>query len=412
MNKLRCIIIVNDYGYVEGGASNVAIETAIALSKYTQYKIYYLCAVGPICKELKDSNIEKCLYISETDCMHMKNHIHGVIFGLYNISFEKTLTDFLSKFNNIETLVHVHTWTKACSSVIFKVTAEKKFHTIVTLHDYFMSCPNGGFYNYKKQKICRKVPLSFKCITSNCDSRNYAFKLYRILRSIIQINNIESNYLHLIYISQFSKKKLKPYIESEKQIDSYFLHDPVSFPNWRNRVEAEKNTIFLYVGRLSEEKGIKLFCDAISKLNLKGCVIGDGNLLSDLKQKYPNIQFLGWMNHSNIEDYFKITRCLIFPSQWYETLGLTVLEANAVGLPCIVPDENASSDNIKDGINGLIFHTGSINSLINTIKKTLDNGLISSMSKESFNNFDKKKWNIETYTRKLVNIYKSIINHI
>lgn len=412
MNKLRNIIIVNDYGYVEGGASNVAIETAIALSKYTQYKIYYFCTVGPICKELKNSNIEKCIYISETDCMHMKNHLHGIISGLYNIDFKKTFTKFLSEFNNDETIIHIHTWTKACSSIIFKIAAEKKIHTIVTLHDYFMSCPNGGFYNYKQQKICRKTPLSFKCVISNCDSRSYIFKTYRILRSIIQISNINFNYLHLIYISLFSMKKLKPYVEKKKKIDSYILHDPISFSIWRNRVEAEKNNIFLYVGRLSEEKGIRLFCEAISKLNLKGYVIGDGNLLTELKHKYPNIKFLGWMTHSEIENYFKIARCLIFPSQWYETLGLTVLEANAVGLPCIVPDENASSDNIRDEINGLIFHTGNIYSLINTIQKTLDDKLVSFMSQNSFQNFDRHKWSLDTYTKNLVDIYKSIINHI
>ena len=47
-------IIICDYAYIEGGATKVAIQTAIALSNYTDYNIYFFAGCGEPCEELKN----------------------------------------------------------------------------------------------------------------------------------------------------------------------------------------------------------------------------------------------------------------------------------------------------------------------------------------------------------------------
>ena len=51
MENIDTIVILNDFGYINGGAAKVAIQSAIALSN-KGYKVIYFCVVKPIDKEL------------------------------------------------------------------------------------------------------------------------------------------------------------------------------------------------------------------------------------------------------------------------------------------------------------------------------------------------------------------------
>ena len=81
-----------------------------------------------------------------------------------------------------ETVLHVHAWTKVLTSAIFKAAADCGVRIILSVHDYFLSCPNGGCYNFVQGKICTLQPMSFGCVACNCDSRNYVYKIWRCLR--------------------------------------------------------------------------------------------------------------------------------------------------------------------------------------------------------------------------------------
>ena len=76
----------------------------------------------------------------------------------------------LDGFDPHKTIVHVHGWTKSLSSSVVQEALQRDFQIVISLHDYFVACPNGGFYNYKKKHICRLKPLSKACVLSNCDN--------------------------------------------------------------------------------------------------------------------------------------------------------------------------------------------------------------------------------------------------
>ena len=50
------------------------------------------------------------------------------------------------------------------------------------------------------------------------------------------------------------------------------------------KVDPSKNEYYLYVGRVSKEKGVDLFCQAISELDYKGIVVGDVMKAKNIKQ--------------------------------------------------------------------------------------------------------------------------------
>ena len=178
---LKTVVIVTDYGYIEGGAGRVAHETALALKKHG-FRVLFFCAVGPVSEALVGAGIET-ICLQQKDLLNAESKWKGVKQGIYNKKAENGFAEVLEKLNPSETIIHVHTWTKALSSSIFQVAKQKKFKVLLTVHDYFLICPNGGLFHYKKCEICHKKPMSLSCIACNCDARSYLYKLFRVLRN-------------------------------------------------------------------------------------------------------------------------------------------------------------------------------------------------------------------------------------
>lgn len=352
MSKIKNIVIINDFDYVQGGASKVAIDTANLLSD--EYNVYFFSGDSNQSSTLKENIKKVCTNQGET--LKDKNKLRGIINGIYNFKAKNQLKKLLSTLDENETIIHVHGWTKCLSSSVFDISWKLGFKLVLTMHDYFTACPNGGYFNYKKNEICHLKPLSLKCIKCNCDSRNYLFKLYRIIRQFVQNKVVKLNdrLTDVISISDFSEKILRQTLNNKTKI--HRVYNPIDFDEKVEMVDYKKNNYFLYVGRVSKEKGADLFCKSISELNLEGIVVGDGPEKEKLEKKYPKINFVGWKKSDEVKKYMQSAKALIFPSRWYEAAPLTPLEALQYEIPVITSNCNASIDYINNNKNNLIFN--------------------------------------------------------
>lgn len=390
-NELN-VIVVNDFNYIQGGASKVAIDTAKLLYE-NNVNVTLFSATH------KENNYNfKQVCTNQKECL--KDGLRGALRGIYNFKVKKEFTKLLNSFDRKNTIIHVHGWTKSLSSVIFKVAARKKFKIVLTLHDYFTSCPNGGFYNYQKCEICHKNSLTLDCIKTNCDSRNYFVKVYRCIRQFVQKINMKDlkNY---IYISDFSKNILSKNLDG----NFYKLYNPIPKEK-KDIIDITKNDYYVFVGRIDKEKGVELFCEAMERLNKKAKVIGDGTLRESLKDKFKNIDFVGWKNSEEVEEYMMGAKALVFPSRWYEGAPLTILESLALGLPCVVSDKCAAIDFINDG-NGMSFD-GTVEDLIEKIK-IYETKNLKKLSQSAYDNYWKDPFDINKYYKNLIKIYKKIV---
>ncbi len=158
-NKVKNVIVVYDYAFVNGGAAKVAIQSAIGLSR--KFHVCFFAAVGPICEELKNSDVEvKCL---EGNDINSGSRIRAAVECIWNSYAAKAFKEILRQYSSQDTIVHIHGWAKALSSSVISTSTRCGFKTLVTLHDYFTVCPNGGFYNYKTNRICKYNGMSFRC---------------------------------------------------------------------------------------------------------------------------------------------------------------------------------------------------------------------------------------------------------
>lgn len=362
------IVIVNDFGYVDGGASAVAINTAIILSSQG-YRVSFFCGEGPVSKELINSGV-KTICIGSHSINSDPSRFHAAINGIWNARAYRELKHLLQRDEYGNALVHIHTWTKVLTSAVFKASCETGHKTILTVHDYFTICPNGGLYNYQTQSICNLEPMSLGCRKCNCDKRSPAQKQWRVMRQSTQDKWVRNNPLiHYAFVSEFCKDIISPHLKSK--FPYRVIRNPITHLDVRD-TSSEKD-VFLYIGRVAPEKGVDLFCEAVRSIGAKGLVIGAGESLEGLKQQYSDcITFLGWLEIQDMSECgIGHASALIAPSRWYETALLTPLQVLEWGIPCIVPDECAASEYIEDGINGYVFRTGNLKDLIDKMQSIL-----------------------------------------
>lgn len=351
---LKNVVVINDFDYIQGGASKVAIQTANLLKENNpDLNVYFFSGAHDSKSNLRSDVISICT--NQGESLKSKNKLKGAIDNLYNFKVKKLLKELLLTLDRDETIIHVHGWTKCLSSSVFDVAFKMNFKLVLTLHDYFTACPNGGYFNYQKNEIWTVKPFSLKYILNNCDSRNYFFHLYRLLRFFIQdkIVKLNERLTDVITISDFSENILRKTLNPNTHI--HRVYNPIDLDPNREIVDYTKNNYFLYVGRISKEKGVDVFCEGVTKANKEGIVVGDGSELEKLKNKYPNIEFVGWKNSQEVKEYMKKARALVIPSRWYEAAPLTPIEALQYGIPIISSDCNATIDYLKSGKNGTTF---------------------------------------------------------
>lgn len=158
--------------------------------------------------------------------------------------------------------------------------------------------------------------------------------------------------------------------------------------------DSTKNKYYLYVGRIAKEKGVELFCKAISELGYKAIIVGDGSEKRELEEKYPQIEFTGWKDKEEVIKYMEGAKALIFPSIAYETAGLTIVEAQTIGIPCIVNSVCAGTEFV-DKNSGYIFTD--VEDLKEKIKKIDNKKSIDVKSDYEYN-----------YSKKIIEYYKAI----
>ncbi|MBN9082858.1 MAG: glycosyl transferase family 1 [Rhizobiales bacterium 62-17] len=398
------IFILADHAYINGGQSKVAIESALGLAARGR-KVTYFAAVGPVDPRLEQAGIAViCLDQFDIDTTPSKLGFLSQI--IWNRPAERRLEAALAGLDRHETVVHVHAWPKALSPSIGAALKRAGLPCVYTMHEFFLVCPNGGFYDYPRAVTCHRVPLSLSCIATNCDSRNYARKLVRVGRQVVlDHSGLKEAIGHVITISALQDEVSRPYMP--KHPVYHRVDNPIEAQDLGPK--DKPGTGFLYAGRLSREKGIEHFCAAADLAGIAPDIAGDGPLMDELKARYPKANFLGWQKSDAVRAHMRAARALVFPSVWYEGQPLTVYEALALGTPVIVSDVCAGREAVEDGVNGLWFKSGDAQSLAQALRRLSDDGEAARMSRAAYERYWARPLTLDRHLDAIEAIYRQAL---
>ncbi len=400
-------LVLNDYAHVNGGSSAVAMASARGLAA-RGIPTTYFTSVEPIDAALAETRDLRVVCLGGEEIARDPNRLRAFAGGLWNQRARQAFDRELAAHNPAETIVHMHTWTKALSSSVLHLAIQRGFKVLITLHDFFIACPTGGLFLHKTAELCPHRPLSWNCLSCSCDRRHYAHKLWRSARTVLQnqILRIPQGVAHFVGVSEFSAKLMRPWLPSSSRVT--VVRNPVDAVDLSPAPVAE-NVPFLFVGRFSKEKGVLLAAQAVHRLGVPAVFIGDGELAEEARALCPHATFTGWLSPEEIRGWLHRARALLFPPQWYETLGLVVVEAAAAGVPAIISDRCAATDFLPDGERGLHFQHGSLEALCAAITRMQDPALAARLGRNAYDWYWRDPWTIDRHVSDLLALYEQVL---
>lgn len=275
-------------------------------------------------------------------------------------------------------MVHVHNFYYRASPSVFWAAKAAGAHTLLTLHNYRLFCLNG--FMYYNNQIC----------TQCYDAKNFKAGVARKCFK-------DSGLFSLVLAASYGlHKKLQTF---STKIDRYIVINPLQeqfllnsgipkekifakpnfllgFPDTEPISFERRADFYLYVGRLSEEKGIRDLVEAFIQNGKPLKIVGDGPLADWIKERIQgsvheksqdhtksNIEYLAAVPRESLAQLYQSCAALILPSRWFEGQPMTVIEAQSKGAIVIAADSANMRGMITHAEDGYLYAINPVNQL-------------------------------------------------
>ncbi|MBZ5504315.1 MAG: glycosyltransferase family 4 protein [Acidobacteriia bacterium] len=260
-------------------------------------------------------------------------------------------------------ILHVQNFFPLWSPSVYYAASRHQVPVVQTLHNYRLMCVNSLLF--RDQHVCEEClgrMLPWRGVVHACyrDSRAASAVVAGMIGAHKLAGTWQKRVAIYIAVSDFAREK---YITgglpgAKIVVKPNFIHPPPA-------AGSGGGGYALYVGRLSPEKGIKTMLEAwksaTSTVPLK--VVGEGPLAEMViaaGRTCPKVEYLGSKPFFEVLDLMRSAEFLAFPSEWYETMGRTIMEAFSVGTPVVASRIGPPASMVVPGETGFHFKPGCV----------------------------------------------------
>ena len=261
-------------------------------------------------------------------------------------------------------VVHVHNTFPLMSPAIYWVANRLRVPVVQTLHNFRLLCPSALFL--REGKVCEDClgRLPWRGATRACyrGSRPASAALAGMLTAHRLAGTWRNKVTRYIALNEFCRDK---FVTGGLPAERIVVKP--NFVELEPPAERDRSG-FVFVGRLSAEKGVEVLLDGLARaggLGLK--VIGSGPEVSRFEGR-DGVEMLGSLERKDVCAQMSGALALVFPSIWYETFGLVIVEAFASGTPIIGSRLGVVPDLVEDGVTGLLFNPGDASDLAEKLR--------------------------------------------
>jgi glycosyltransferase involved in cell wall biosynthesis len=234
---------------------------------------------------------------------------------------------------------------------------------VMSLHDYKVICP--GYLLMTHGEICERCQggrfrnaFVHRCLLDSRAASAVGWieaALHRRLRTYERI-------ARFLCPSRFLLEKFAEFGVSRERL----VHFPYFLPVEDYAPAYRPSDYFIYLGRLSREKGIVTLLQALRERHgtrLTCRILGEGPLEADLKARAERwglrrVEFVGYRQGEELHRTIREAAFTVVPSEWYENLPFAVLESFALGTPVVGSRIGGIPEMVEHGDTGLTFTAG------------------------------------------------------
>lgn len=268
-------------------------------------------------------------------------------------------------------VVHVHNTFVMVSPSIYWACRHTRVPVVQAVQNYRLLCPGALFL--RDGKVCEECMehgvwrgVRYGCYHSSRPQT-------AVVAAMLTTHRILGTWSKLIdyYLvpTQFGRRK---FIEGGLPPNKLLVKPNFVYPD--PGAGDGHRSYALFVGRLSPEKGLRTLLAAWTLLRkvIPLQIVGDGPLRGELEayarqHGLQDVQFRGNLARDQVMTAMKEARCLMFPSECYEGLPMTIVEAFACGTPVLAAGHGAMKELVEDGRTGKLFKPGDASDLADKV---------------------------------------------
>jgi glycosyltransferase involved in cell wall biosynthesis len=272
-------------------------------------------------------------------------------------------------------VVHIHNTFPLLSPSVVAACADAGVPAVATLHNYTMVCPTGTLY--RGGRVCtdcvRSAPLP--AVRHGCYRGSVPATIPLAVNMVVNRRRWWSEVALFFCISNAQRHILVQAGMPARRLA--VKHNFVVDPDNRRSGPGE---YLLYLGRLTDEKGVRQLITAWDQLRTGGglglplVLAGAGPLHGELArwaQDRDDVRYLGLQTRAECAELVARAAAVVAPSAWLETFGLVVVEAMAAGVPAVAAAHGAFVELIHDGVTGLLHRPGDAGSLAECLRRVV-----------------------------------------
>ncbi|WP_168220239.1 glycosyltransferase [Azospirillum thermophilum] len=258
-------------------------------------------------------------------------------------------------------ILHVHNTFPLLSPSIYYAAQRHGIPVVQTLHNFRLMCANGFMLRDGKAcDLCLERTVKWPAVRHACyrDSRLASAAVAAMAGFHHGIGTWRSKVDLFLALNPHSRNL---FIKGGLPPDRVAVCPPAVRDPGPRPAENDDRAGALFVGRLSQEKGLEPLIEAWRGIDAPLDIIGEGPLGERLaREAPPQVRFLGGMSYEGVSAAMTRSSILLFPSLWYENFPLVVAEAMAHGLPVLASADSAVVHMISDGETGAFALAGDV----------------------------------------------------
>lgn len=248
-------------------------------------------------------------------------------------------------------VVHVHnTWFATSPAAFPAIRRAVEAPIVMTLHNYRLACANAVFLRDGQACELCVGHGPWRAVRYGCyrDSRAQSVLAAATISIGRRTGAWTDNVNRFLALTEFAKSRLvaSGLPAGKITVKPNFVPDPGA----RNARPSDSNRL-LVVGRIVAGKGILTLAEAWKRSPVPGLevvALGDGPLLDEMQAaNIPGITFAGRVDRAEVQQMMAESRALLFPSEYYEAMPMTLVEAFAAGLPVMGSAHGAMTEMLE-----------------------------------------------------------------
>lgn len=297
---------------------------------------------------LRAANVDVADFIFSNDALSEKSRLSAGWNALWSTDALHRLRHVIS--NVRPDVMHVHNTFPGLSASVYKAARERRIPVIQSLHNFRLLCANALLL---RQGVpctdCVGSPLAWRGVVRACYQDSPAASAMVVAQSAVHKLLGAGHVFRYIALSQSSRDIfVAGGLQPERiVIKPNIIQDPGEIQ------DASQRSGLLFVGRISQEKGLATVLAALRGLDVPLTIAGGGPEAETLRQvSPPNVRWLGAVSPSEVSILMRQAALLVLPSLAYENYPMALAEAMAHGLPALASDRGAMREMVLPGETG------------------------------------------------------------